>query len=340
MTNTRRNESIDIARTIAMGLVVYEHLLRCYSESLVSIVENTLMAPLIHILTFYHMPVFFVLAGYCMAISRRNVETLGDYRRFEWRKFQRLVIPYLFVCVLQLAAAIAVGARAFGDIPSEAYKAIVTPVYGPAGHGWFLMALMSIFLLWHPLNWLFRKEAVLIFVILAFLEIYKRAFTTNFNADFLQLDTILRYLPLFAFGVLIAGIEPRALFTAKPIYFVFLLAASILLTALCVSLKQTSLLENNSFRPLIYDSAGLAGRICGGASVIRLSAFIEKLLPAAGKCLAHIGLYSYDIYLYHILTIMAFVTFIAEVPLKIEHILSQVSLQQVFMNICSENCRH
>jgi peptidoglycan/LPS O-acetylase OafA/YrhL len=314
--NGSRAMSIDIARALAMLMVVYEHLLRCYDDSPSPLMPSQTMHSVIHALTFFHMPTFFILAGFCQASSRRSLESLGDYGRFEWKKFRRLMIPYFVVCAVQLAGAIAAGIRSVHDIPSEIYRAIVLPVWGPAGHGWFLVALMSLFIVWPLLNLISGTRLMLIFIAAALLDIYKVNLSAHFNLDMFQIDILITYLPVFAFGAVICRLNRGKLLGFDPVGFAMITLVASALVALCISLKTSSFLETSPLRPVIYSTASLTARISGGTAIIKLSVIIENSLRSLAGFFCHLGRYSYDIYLYHILTITIMITIIEKLNLS------------------------
>ncbi|MFI4912565.1 MAG: acyltransferase family protein [Sedimentisphaeraceae bacterium JB056] len=317
MTKIRnRTPGIDIARAIAMLLVVFEHVLRCYNDTFIPIVSEQMMHTIIHAISFFHMPVFFLIAGFYMARNYKGESTLSDYSRFQWTKFQRLMIPYFVVCTLQLAAGIAGGIRNAGDIPNEIYKSIVTPVNGPAGHGWFLVALMSFFIIWPILEYIFRKNCILIFLTLSILDIYKNDIGEHLNLDIFQAKVLITYLPVFAIGVMIGKKIPQKLLSSGSAQLSVTWPIALLLAYLCIALKTTTLLEDSDLRPLIYSLASQTGRIFGAVAIIKLSMILPKISARFAGYIAHIGRYSYGIYLYHIIAIMILITVISKLDIS------------------------
>jgi peptidoglycan/LPS O-acetylase OafA/YrhL len=175
---------------------------------------------------------------------------------------------------------------------------------------------MSIFIVWPVLKFIFRGNAVLIFAAAALLDIYRESIAGYLDLDVFQIGILITYLPVFAFGAVICRTNREKLLSFEPLTFAATAFLGAALAALCISLKTTSLLETSPLRPFIYDIASLGGKIFGGVAVIKLSVIIARLLEKTGAFFAHLGRYSYDIYLYHILTLMIMITIVDKLNLS------------------------
>lgn len=299
-----------------MFLVVLEHVLRCYSESDMPLMNGAFQASFIHAISFFHMPAFFLLAGFCLGMSKKNVTGLQSYFAFEWDKVQRLMIPYFILCVVQLAAALAANKRTLDMVPSEMLNAFTIPLHGPASHGWFLIVLMLIFILWPLLRILTGNSVVAIFVAVTLLELVKNHLPSAFNSYYMETDRLIRYLPLFALGFMMARINGSNLLIWKPAAALMLLAGVSICAALCITLKTTDFLMNLPIRGIIYSIASLAGNFCGGVLIVKISVKAAQMTTIISRTLSHIGRYSYDIYLYHLLIAIGAVLVIGKLDIS------------------------
>lgn len=145
---TKRLDWIDIAKGIAIILVIVGHT-----------VPNP--SPLRHAIFSFHMPVFFILAGY-------------TFRPKPWRELlsgsvSRLLVPYLVLTLAwQVPTFLMSGASLTGDVLVSGLETLVfasgvdVPGLGVAavGMAWFLAALFTSRLLFNALVRLFDSREV------------------------------------------------------------------------------------------------------------------------------------------------------------------------------------
>lgn len=127
----KRYESIDIARSFAIILVVIghfksEYLPRFYNDIVIGVIYM------------FHMPLFMFVSGFLYQATRRPI----TYRKFIEGKFRRLMVPYFTVSILLILLKIGMS----GILPLEhpvTWKSFVEILYYPsAGYFlWFIWAL-------------------------------------------------------------------------------------------------------------------------------------------------------------------------------------------------------
>ena len=83
MTDGReRRTDLDIARGVAVFLIVLFHMLQYFQRAGFTQISPTLTYFGLMVLGAMHIPVFMFIAGYVLALSGRRVQTWPDYRRF------------------------------------------------------------------------------------------------------------------------------------------------------------------------------------------------------------------------------------------------------------------
>ena len=139
---------LDIARAIAALLVILEHILEFFPRYGMHVFYTNFHHDASYVLKYIHISIFITIAGILVGLSRRQVSGIGQYARFEQKKFFRLMLPYFSIATLQLLLKLFVPGRGISEVPSAVLGTIVAPHGGGMPHGWFLVSLMTIFLLW------------------------------------------------------------------------------------------------------------------------------------------------------------------------------------------------
>lgn len=143
MTNSERLAYIDIAKGIGIILVVIGH---CIPDaSSLTGISNPYFKLLHQIIYSFHMPFFFFIAGFFVNTQKFSVSSpnLQKTYLFIRKKFNRLIVPYLFVglCYLPLKLAFSQFANRPYHI-SNLWKIIIG--INPDGELWFLYSLFMI----------------------------------------------------------------------------------------------------------------------------------------------------------------------------------------------------
>jgi len=90
MVNNSRFTYIDLAKGIAILLVLFQHLYCHYG------VSGTISSIVVDVATSFHVPVFFFISG--ILFSRKN-----NFKAFIFNKWKKLIIPFLFFYFVSLS---------------------------------------------------------------------------------------------------------------------------------------------------------------------------------------------------------------------------------------------
>ena len=143
MTSSERLTYIDIAKGIGIILVVIGH---CIPDaSSLTGISNPYFKLLHQIIYSFHMPLFFFIAGFFVNTQKTSapLPDLQTTYRFIRKKFNRLMVPYLFVgfCYLPLKIAFSQFANRPYHI-NNLWKILIG--VNPDGELWFLYSLFMI----------------------------------------------------------------------------------------------------------------------------------------------------------------------------------------------------
>lgn len=264
---SKRLDWIDIAKGIAIILVIVGHT-----------VPNP--CPLRHAIFSFHMPVFFILAGY-------------TFRPKPWRELlsgsvSRLLVPYVVLALAwQVPTFLMNGASLTGDVLLSGFETLVfasgvdVPGFGVAavGMAWFLAALFTSRLLFNALVRLFDSREVdavwqgVVCAVIAFCGLSVSRFLGIYLPFDLDLSCYIVLLMWIGYTARQRKLEPSV---SKPLLFIGAGVAWLVLVAL-------SGLELSSRRVdgfVIATVAALAGSYC----VCWVSMALEKLkeVPVLG----------------------------------------------------------
>lgn len=100
----QRIKEIDIMRGIAIILVILGHAIIVYP---INLHEIPWCNALFTWLSSVHMPLFFLLAGFCYSFRRVSDKNWGvSYGSYLFKKVKRIAIPYIVFCVLEMAVRV------------------------------------------------------------------------------------------------------------------------------------------------------------------------------------------------------------------------------------------
>ncbi len=133
----KRLRSLDIAKGIAIILVVIGHAIPDASAR--QGISSPALEILFSVIYSFHMPLFFLISGYFVdtlsaAVSRKQLI---------WKKFQRLMIPYLFVGLAYAPCKIILSQYANDPFQAANLWKMLIGV-NPDGELWFLYSLFVI----------------------------------------------------------------------------------------------------------------------------------------------------------------------------------------------------
>ena len=153
---------------------------------------------LIAFIYLFHMPLFFVIAGFTFYHSK-SMEQMG-FGRWIGDKAERLLVPYFLLSAAAILPKSMIEGTA-GAIPIQLLYVLVRPRLGVWGHFWFIPALFAayaLFGLWRSLVNRKNEDALLVGTCLATVILYFLPIET----DWLGLRDLKDNLLFFAFGML------------------------------------------------------------------------------------------------------------------------------------------
>lgn len=249
----RQYVEIDALKGWAIFLVILAHSIIIYP---INLTENPFWAKLVSIVASVHMPLFFVVSGYCYSYR-------GDYGAYILKKVKRLMVPYFAFNLISAAPHALFGSlvnhsRGFGDTLVDVL------FYG--GTYWFLWALFVILALFPLVQKLLcrnRLTMVLTTVALFALSVFR------ISTEFWCLDYISQFLIWFWLGHLARSFWSfdKRLTSAGVSRLIFVLAGAAWITLCCLALARTTTEMNIK---LIVEAA--LGVVCFVAAT-RFSAF-------------------------------------------------------------------
>ncbi len=140
--------------------------------------------------------VYFIISGYLYAASSKQELNIKEYGRYISRKFQRTLVPFLFLTVLNLSGI-------FGS-----YSENALPPGGILGHLWYLVVIFIIFLVFPLVEKILKKITsfflmfaivTLMFSVYSFISIMPMV-DSILNLWRLYLVLTVQYLGIFYFG--------------------------------------------------------------------------------------------------------------------------------------------
>ena len=210
---------IDSLRGFAIFLVILGHSVLVFP---VNMLENYYCQLLHDLIYSFHMPLFFMIAGYCYSCR--------DYRSYVKRKFMRLMLPYIAFNVIDMIPRYLLAA--FFNHKQTLTESITKMIFH-GGAYWFIYTLFIMFMIYpfiHALVRSSRTKMIMLAVILFVLQFVKTGITL-FDAE-----RLIHNLFYFHLGVIV-----REMFgTSWPQirFHTPLLAASAVLWLLLFSVKS------------------------------------------------------------------------------------------------------
>lgn len=280
------SNTLYLAKGIGITLVVFGH-----SEAGADIWRN-----IIHIIYFFHMPLFMMVSGYLFSFSAHKIVDTKSYLQFVKNKSKRLLFPYFsvtFIVLLQKIIAQKVFTLQY-PVSSDFYKYILlNPMGGFATSLWFLYTLLVIFIIFPLLRYVCKNDAIILIISLVLFLCYNKlphAFCLNLTGQFLVYFTV---------GFLLSKHEILKQIPDNGIL-VSLLASMILFGI-------AATVEMNNLSGILSKPVRLLAGISGCFSVIFLCFVIAELygkvklgyFNATAGVLKEIGIYSMSIYLFH-----------------------------------------
>lgn len=287
---SQRSAAFDVAKGIAMYLVVLGHL----------IADRT--ADPAYLINFLHLPVLFFISGF-FSVSSVEKRTAGELLK---RKAVALLIPFLIWSGISLGANSALmilrGGFTLQNVLNEAVQIFVY-----ARSVWFLLQLFLTFAVFLAIYKLVNKLKLTKFALLGFLAAWL-ALSLLIPGDLLAFHKFKWLFPFFLTGYYVGRQrEKLTQWLESHKHLTMLGWVSLLYPALVVVLVG----EEASLQYTTFSYATFSGVLSGGlyygisalgvVLVMMVSRWIAN--SAVGKLIAQLGIYSLDIYVIHMFLI-------------------------------------
>lgn len=195
MQKVAQKEYVVITKGLAIVLVVVGHVLQDVRKLPFSCDLGAPIDFLVDLLYAFHMPLFFVLSGLLAGSPGGGLHGRPRVLVLVRSKASRILLPYFSVSLVHISLRALVYERiAVSELPAK----LLTLLYAPTGHLWFLYALFSIFLLTPMLEQLLGQRRWAVIIVLGFMAgLGERA-----NLEVCEIGRILQFALYFYFGVL------------------------------------------------------------------------------------------------------------------------------------------
>lgn len=215
MYSKKRLEWVDIAKGIAIFLVVTGHMLRGFTSSGMYSNYNSLLKYIDFTIYSFHVPLFFLASGLIYSY-KTTIETKGELIEFIKRKCKILIIPYIIFSWLQLGVKIIMSGSVNHKVSVSSFFKIV---YKPVEQFWFLYALLLIFIIVAIMDYKIKSDRVKLVVSLI-LYILSPYLTSAF-----EIHETCKYLIFFYIGRFFVKKEIKLnVFVCTMLYFITNLA--------------------------------------------------------------------------------------------------------------------
>jgi fucose 4-O-acetylase-like acetyltransferase len=299
-----REEWVDLSKGIAIFLVVLGHVLGIYMVANLYI-EQQYFIRYIHFTIYnFHMPLYFILSGYLYCKVEKNRD-FTDYKGLLLKKIIGLGIPYIIFSLIQGMVQVLLSQYTHNKIGFSSLLNIATQ---PILQFWFIYTLLFIFII-VPFMDILIKNDKLKFLLLIVCKITSFFITTNIIA----IDTFLQYSVYFYCGKMLFTYcksilkNKMVLIIASIIY--------IILNISCYFYLDNIYEEYNNILDVIL-------AISGSILVVYVVTYFIQKTKIIKKCIALLGKYSFEIYIFHIM--FAYGT---------KTILSKLGIGNLFINL-------
>lgn len=174
-----KDRNIELLRGVMIILVVLGHAIIPEIRG-----NNLFFYNIWRIIYYFHMPVFFMISGYCCKEIKFNSLSDDEYKSFVKKKFKRLMLPYIFISfanytILLIATTVNSPIKVMLIESGYKFNGIVQSIleiitfYGHFDdHVWFLYTLFIIFLIIPVMKKIIKseKKLIIIYVLLSLLS--------------------------------------------------------------------------------------------------------------------------------------------------------------------------
>ena len=241
----------------------------------------TYWSSLIKVIYSFHMPLFFVLAGYLCGLFPQQ---LNRYGNFVSKKASRLILPLISVTAIFMLVKVVSGSLVELRHPvnlHSIYAVVMNPMESYLPSIWFMYTLFLIFLIFPLLCFMVKQNAIALccLVLPGYFFDLPRTFCMNM---------VFASLPMFTFGYIAGKSKIQLDDIERSVAMLLSISGSVIYIYVCT-------LQNN-----IPTKLGLFLMSLSGSLVcIMMAVMINSFENAFMRILRMIGLYSMTIYLLH-----------------------------------------
>lgn len=180
-------EQIDTLKGIAIFLVILGHSIIKYP---INLHDNVVCEYIYKLASSVHMPLFFVISGYCYSLKT-------NYKDYLVKKFKRLMIPYLVFGVFDIIPRYLLSFMV--NRPRKIVESLINILfYG--GEYWFLYVLFIIFVIYPLINDAVENRIYLSIMLIPLSMIISKWIS---SFDLFQINKVAYYLSFFVVGWII-----------------------------------------------------------------------------------------------------------------------------------------
>lgn len=234
-------ENCTFVRTVLMFCVVLGHSVNFWKGNWFTVVEpifsSKFLIVLSDVVNSFHIYAFVLVSGYVYAFLRIKKGKYSAFIPFVWKKVLRLLIPFIFTCVIWVAP---IGCYLNGYSIRECISRYVLGI--SPNQLWFLLMLFWCFLFAWPLTPIFKNHLFLSFGIVVLFYVVGIV-GSHFIPNYYSLWTGCEYLLFFWIGFQVFSY--RTIFLSIPVYFwligyiiIFILVSITTLSGLFLSVFQ------------------------------------------------------------------------------------------------------
>lgn len=177
----KRYKEIDIIKGLAIAMVIMGHSIIVYPINLCNIAPYGFFH---RFLSSAHMPLFFMISGFCFGFS--------NWKDYLVKKLRRIVLPYIVFSAVMIAVELLLGR--FMNEPRDLKSSVIGMLTGESY--WFLYTLMIIFLVFPLIRKAFENRVIGLIAIAAIGALS----LIGFIPEICNLKNAVKYLFYFAIG--------------------------------------------------------------------------------------------------------------------------------------------
>lgn len=277
-----RIEWIDIAKGIAIILVVAGHIFDSYLNRGMYKSETTIIYFMRTTIYSFHMPLFFMLSGVVYALGKR-ISKPNNLGRFCAKKAINLLIPYFTFSYVFGLVYILVSNKVYHPITIESL--LMIPIH-PILQYWFIYALFFIFIFTALMDYFIRNDLIVFLILIA-----AKIVSIIFQIPTEILSFVAGYGVYFYFGKILSLLIKN--YRSKLVKFM-LLSIPVFIVILTAKLKI------DTHVPEIIESIiDIILAFLGSVSVIAICMAIKNYKNRLVKLINYFGMNCLQIYLIH-----------------------------------------